>query len=136
MIPASPWLAGGGDLTHVWQPMTPDTHRIPRALGWLACGFVISIAGCTTPGNGLPTGSRVVGGGLSVDYRAPENGTVVLREETTRRMVATQTLSEGDPFTFPDVTMHHEALTKLFGDPMPTNLVFTLYFVPGPKETP
>lgn len=116
--------------------MNPEPGRISHTFGWLGCALLIAASGCTTPGNGLPAGSRVVGGGLSVDYRAPADGNVLLREETTRRIVATQTLGEGDSFTFPDVTMHHEALTKLFGDPMPTNLIFTLYFVPGRNHAP
>ena len=97
----------------------------------LACWSVVSlllVAGCASPG--LPARSRQVGGGLSVDWRAPQAGTAMIREETTRRIVATQSLGEGDTFAFPDHDNHREALFKLFGEPMPTNLVFVLYFVP------
>ncbi len=100
----------------------------------LACLTAISflfIAGCASPG--LPTGSRQVGGGLSVEWRAPQPGAAILREETTQRIVATESLGEDDSFDFPDNDNHREALLKLFGEPMPTNLVFVLYFVPAKK---
>lgn len=89
------------------------------------------MAGCAS--SGLPTGSRQVGGGLSVEWRAPQPGAAILREETTRRIVATQSLGEDDAFEFPGHDDHREALFKLFGEPMPTNLVFVLYFVPEKK---
>ena len=99
----------------------------------LAFGLLTLAVGCTTTTTGLPPGCRVVGGGLSVEWEAPERGTVIIREETTRRVVATETLDEGDSFDFPSSNNHHEALSRLFGDPMPTNLTFVLYFVPTPK---
>lgn len=97
-------------------------------------GLAALITGCTTTtsNTGLPHGSRVVGGGLSIEWEAPERGSVILREETTHRVVATQTLDEGNSFDFPHSSSHQEALNRLFGDPMPTNLTFVLYFVPTP----
>jgi hypothetical protein len=100
---------------------------------FLGLGLLTLAVGCTTTSTSLPRGSRVVGGGLSIEWEAPANGTVIVREETTRRIVATETLDEGDSFDFPESSVHHEALTRLFGDPMPTNLTFVLYFAPGPK---
>ena len=99
----------------------------------LAFGLLTLAVGCTTTSTGLPPGCRVVGGGLSVEWEAPERGTVIIREETTHRVVATETLEGGDSFDFPMSSNHHEALSRLFGDPMPTNLTFVLYFVPTPK---
>jgi hypothetical protein len=97
-------------------------------------GLAGLVSGCTTTttSTGLPHGSRVVGGGLSIEWKAPEPGSAILREETTHRVVATQTLDTDDSFDFPQSSSHHEALERLFGDPMPTNLTFVLYFVPTP----
>lgn len=97
-------------------------------------GLATLVTGCTstTSNTGLPHGSRVVGGGLSIEWQAPERGSAILREETTRRVVATKTLDAGDSFDFPQTSDQMEALNRLFGDPMPTNLTFVLYFVPTP----
>lgn len=101
--------------------------------GVLGLGWLTLAIGCATTAPDLPRGSRVVGGGLSLEWDAPEAGTAILREETTRRIVATETLEEGGTFHFPSGGMHLEALNMLFGDPMPTNLTFVLYFAPAPK---
>ena len=115
--------------------MTPNTlpHPMRPVIPLLALDLLTLAVGCTTTSTGLPPGSRVVGGGLSVEWEAAERGTVIVREETTRRVVATETLDEGDSFDFPMSSNHHEALSRLFGDPMPTNLTFVLYFAPTPK---
>ena len=103
------------------------------AILFLGLGLLTLAVGCASTSTGLPRGSRVVGGGLSVEWDAPQAGTAILREETTRRIVATETLDEGDSFDFPSQATHLEAISMLFGDPMPTNLTFVLYFAPAAK---
>ncbi|MBN9692825.1 MAG: hypothetical protein J0M24_21480 [Verrucomicrobia bacterium] len=100
---------------------------------------ILATLGCTTP-KGLPSGAQLVGGGLQIDYEAPTDGTVILVEKVTGRMVATESLSSGSDFTFgPSSGVWAELLLTLFGTPsadgeltlqMPTNAVFQLYFVP------
>lgn len=101
---------------------------------------IFATLGCTTP-KGLPSGAQLVGGGLQIDYEPPTDGTVILIEKVTGRMVATETLSSGSSFTFgPSSGNWAELMITLFGAPstngevsiqIPTNSVFQLYFVPA-----
>jgi len=108
----------------------------------LLAGLVL--AGCTTtPSNSaLPSGARLVGGGVDLKYEVPVDGTVILIERTSGRAVATESLSEGRTFEFgPRYSNFNEAMFALFGgtntyDPgapiaLPTNAYFQLYFVPA-----
>ena len=101
--------------------------------------LVVALAGCAT--SDLPRGARLVGGGLMVDYEAPTDGTAILIERTSRRIVATEALSEGSNFSFsPGSGSYDEVLFRMFAHPdavegvgvvvVPTNAVFQLYFVP------
>lgn len=111
---------------------------------WLAfIALGIAIAGCATPN--LPRGARLVGGGLMVEYTAPTDGTAILMERTSGRMVATESLGEGDAFSFhPTRDGAGEVLLGLFANPhavpegsaltLPTNTLFQLYFVPAKKK--
>jgi hypothetical protein len=101
--------------------------------------LVVALAGCAT--SDLPRGARFVGGGLMVDYEAPTDGTAILIERTSRRIVATESLSEGSSFRFgPGWGSCDEVLFRMFAHPdavdvggvvvVPTNAFFQLYFVP------
>ena len=103
--------------------------------------LVLFLAGCTTTTN-LPQGARLVGGGLLVRYEAPAAGTAILMEQTSGRMVATETLEEGQEFEFrPSNQNDCEVIQSMFGSPemmdngsltvVPTNTFFQLYFVPA-----
>jgi len=80
-----------------------------------------------------------VGGGVSIEYAAPSDGTVILMERTSRRILATDSLSQGDEFEFrPGHGSSDEVLFRMFGVPgadggpgMPTNTFLELYFVPA-----
>ena len=113
----------------------------PLRLGQIVVTLAaLASLGCTTP-KGLPSGAQLVGGGLQIDYEAPTDGTVILVEKVTGRMVATESLSSGSDFTFgPNSGVWAELLLTLFGVPssdgeltlqIPTNSVFQLYFVPN-----
>jgi len=101
--------------------------------------LAVVLTGCTT--SNLPRGARLVGGGLSVEYTAPSDGTAILIERTSGRIVASESLVEGDTFTFkPNWNSYEEVLFRMFGDTnvaqeggwvvIPTNTVLQLYFVP------
>lgn len=106
------------------------------------CGFLalaLGLAGCAT--SDLPRGARLAGGGLQIEYTAPENGTAILRERTSGRIVATQSLEPGDDFEFGPARPESGAvLFSMFALPegmvvgsfphIPTNTFFELYFVP------
>lgn len=108
-------------------------------LGMLA--LAVALAGCATSNLQLPRGARFVGGGLMVEYTAPTDGTAILIERNSGRIVATESLDEGDTFSFhPDKGNAGEVLLGMFGNPnalldggamtIPTNTLFQLYFVP------
>jgi hypothetical protein len=106
------------------------------------------LAGCaTSPSHSaLPRGAQLVGGGLAINYEVPGDGTVILLERTSGRTVATESITEGQSFTFtPGQDRYYELTYALFGgtnafDPgvplvLPTNTFFQLYFVPAkPKH--
>lgn len=107
--------------------------------------FVVSFAlsGCST--SGLPRGARLVGGGLMINYEASVQGTAILIERTSGRVVATESISAGSNFEFaPNRTGYSEVLYRMFastnsigmGDiiTVPTNTFFQLYFVPAPVK--
>ena len=118
-----------------------DTQHLSmniRLLGLTGIGIVL--AGCAT--SNLPTGARLVGGGLAIEYRAPSDGTVILTERTSGRMVATESLGEGDGFSFSQNDPScARVLFSMFAPtnavptdeflPVPTNTFFQLYFVPA-----
>jgi len=99
------------------------------------------LSGCVSAPSNLPRGSRLVGGGLEIEYSAPENGTAILRERSTGKIVATQSLEPGDDFDFTVTRQENaEVLRSLFATTnapdigqflaLPTNACFELYFVP------
>ncbi len=98
-------------------------------------------AGCAT--SPLPKGARLVGGGLAIEYEAPENGTVILVEHRSGRKIATQSLAQGASFKFgPDWSDSKEVLRSMYAPPgddsdqfprVPPDAHFDLYFVPQPE---
>lgn len=83
------------------------------------------LGGCVT--SSLPSGARLVGGGIKIEYKAPTDGTAIVLERASDRMVVTKSLAEGDDFSFEfDPTGAGQNETNLFS----TNAFFQLYFVP------
>ena len=100
-----------------------------------ACVCVLLVlAGCSglsTEGpltkNGIPHSRYLVGGGFSIEYVAPANGTVYWVEETTQKILQTKSVNSGDKAEFSglDPDSVKQALGIDFKDTK-----FTLYFVP------
>ncbi len=119
--------------------------EVVRSPGHVRTLFAVVLAGAVSlmavgcASKGLPRGARLVGGGLSIKYAAPQDGTVILMERTSRRIVATESRGEGDEFEFrPDYGECNEVLLRMFGPPgadgtpgMGTNIFLELYFVPS-----
>ncbi|RPJ26927.1 MAG: hypothetical protein EHM35_14545, partial [Planctomycetaceae bacterium] len=67
----------------------------------LAAGL---LAGCASDEDlrvaGLPGDQYLVGGGLTIGWKAPEAGTVYLMEKKTGKLVETRSLEEGDVYSF------------------------------------
>jgi hypothetical protein len=62
------------------------------------------LAGCRTSpplqADGLPGEQYLVGGGMMIDWEAPEAGTAYLVEKTSGKIVETRSLAKGDSYTF------------------------------------
>ena len=89
----------------------------------------------------LPQGARLVGGGLMIKYEAPTDGTAILIERTSGRIVATESVQEERAFEFgPNQFGCNAVIFSMFAATnatdagefakVPTNTVFELYFVP------
>ncbi len=89
--------------------------------------------GCTTPGR--PPAAKVIGGGAQIEWQASQDGTAILVEAVTGKVIMTRSLKANDQrFTF-DYTVAEEAevVKKALGN-MPANPEFVLYFVPEPSS--
>jgi len=108
---------------------------------WCQLGWLILLCGCST--GHLPKGAQLVGGGLSIRYIPPTDGTVILMERTSGKIITSGSVSSsGAPFEFgPTTTPNWEPLMISFfpeWNPskgandflIPTNAFFELYFVP------
>ncbi len=92
---------------------------------WL-CVLLFAVACAST---GLPRGAYVVGGGARISFNPPGDGTVVLVEKRSGKVVATRSSTDG-VFEF-DISSERDSalVTALFGDSL-TNAQFVLYFAP------
>ncbi len=74
--------------------------------------------------------SRLVGGGLKIEWRAPEAGTVYLVEEHTRKLVQTFTLESGETYKFTvESVVDADDIETLLGIDI-DDAQFLLYFKP------
>jgi hypothetical protein len=69
-----------------------------HALISLATSLTLAAAGCST--GPLPRHAQLVGGGLSINWAAPSNGTAILYEKTTGKVIATASLKTDETFEF------------------------------------
>ena len=110
-------------------------------LRWCQLSCLFLLCGCST--GHLPEGAQRVGGGLSIHYVPPSDGTAIVMERTSGKIIATGSVSSsGAPFEFgPATTPDWEALMTGFfpesnptlgrsGYRIPTTAFFELYFVP------
>ena len=79
---------------------------------------------------GLPNQKYLVGGGLQIEWVAPEAGTAYLVEETTGKIVMTKSMQPGDKFEFNPGQADPKEAKEIFGVEM-SELKFSLFFVPA-----
>jgi len=101
----------------------------------VACvSVLLCLAGCWTLSegpltkNGIPHSRYLVGGGFSIEYIAPTNGTAYWVEETTEKILETKSLNAGDKAEFGG-GMDPDGVKQALGIDM-KDAKFTLYFVP------
>ena len=78
--------------------------------------------------NGIPRSCYLVGGGFSIEYITPANGTAYWVEETTQKILETKSLNAGDKAEFGG-SMDPDSVRQALGIEL-KDAKFTLYFVP------
>ena len=114
-----------------------------RALVVVAVVSLVGIAlwgGCSgqkaSQVNRLPGDKQLVGGGMMIEWRAPEAGTVYLVEKTTGKIVETRSLEEGEKYTWTVTSVvQAEDMQELLGIKF-AKARFLLYFEPARLATP
>jgi hypothetical protein len=103
----------------------------------VSASMLLSLAGCfslstSSEGpftkSGIPHSRYLVGGGFSIEYIAPANGTAYWVEETTEKLLQTKSLNSGDKADFGD-GMDPDSVKQALGIDV-KDAKFTLYFVP------
>jgi hypothetical protein len=116
-------------------------HNIKRLIGIFfvfgamilaGCGSMRTYSGKDFDSKGLPNQKYLVGGGLQIEWVAPQKGTAYLVEETTGKIVMTKSLQPGDTFEFSPGQADPKEAKEVFGVDM-SELKFFLFFVPANK---
>ena len=113
-------------------------------VGAIAAMLLVSILGCASThtgpfdSDGLPRDKYFVGGGIMINWTAPQDGTayVVMSAAEERRIIQTQYIMEAGKFDFELVAADQETVDqfeKVLGAKL-SETRFSLYFVPSPKE--
>ena len=97
------------------------------------CGSFISNSAGNFNSLKLPNSEYFVGGGLEIEWIAPQAGTAYLVEEKTYKIVMTKSLDEGEEFEFSIGDVDNEDAKKIFGVEDSSHLAFSLYFIPVKK---
>ena len=100
---------------------------------------IVLTAGCGTVGssrvfddNGLPRDRYYVGGGFSLEYRAPKKGTAYVVEENSNRLIGTKSLEKDQRLNMDINPTQYAVLTRLKSIGVdPANMRLGLYFVPS-----
>jgi hypothetical protein len=94
--------------------------------------LLVFLVGCATRLPGFP-GARLVGGGLNIKWEAPAKGTAYLVERKSGKIIETRTLAAREAFTFDATDREDQERVKVqFGNAVPPDGDFKLYFVPSP----
>ena len=98
-------------------------------------GMALAVGGCESSRRSqidrLPDQPQLVGGGLMIQWRAPEAGTVYLVERRTGRMIETHSLAQDEVYSF-EVTsvVQADEYEELLGIDF-ARTRFLLYFEPA-----
>lgn len=113
-------------------------------VGAIAAMLLVSILGCASAhsgpfdSKGLPREKYFVGGGIMINWTAPQDGTayVVMSAAGESKIIRTQYIPEAGEFDFSisvDAGQERADLEKVLGAKL-SEATFSLYFVPSPKE--
>ncbi|HQI26714.1 MAG TPA: hypothetical protein PLT20_01410 [Sedimentisphaerales bacterium] len=107
----------------------------------VTAALMMGMAGCSSlgplQGADLPRDAQIVGGGFRIDWVAPADGTVLLYERKSGKLLETESLSEGDSYDF-EIDLSDEEVTetfeKAFGVPV-KDAKLLLYFKPARSQS-
>jgi hypothetical protein len=113
-------------------------------VGAIVAMAVVSILGCASThtgpfgSDGLPREKYFVGGGIMINWTAPQDGTayVVMSAAGESKIIQTQYIMEAGEFDFSmsvDDQEMVDQIEKVLGAKL-SEAKFSLYFVPSPKE--
>ena len=109
-------------------------HMVMSAVVLGLLGAALLTGGCG-PGRGstairLPDAPRLVGGGILIEWQAPEPGTAYLVEKRTGKIVETRSLDEGGVYSFAATSVvQADEFEQMLGIPF-GKAQFLLYFQP------
>ena len=128
---------------------TKGATRTPSLLaGAIAAMMLVSIVGCASAhkgpfgSDGLPREKYLVGGGMTINWTAPQDGTayVVMSAAGESKIIQTQYIPEAGEFDFSfsvddqkTVDQMVDQIEKMLGAKL-SEAKFSLYFVPSPKK--
>ena len=96
--------------------------------------ILLTIFGCEAGGRRLFPEANLVGSGLEIDWVAPSKGVAFLVEERRNRILKTQSIEQGEKFTFSVAGIDSEQqFEALFGVRF-ADARFSLYFLPEGQE--
>jgi len=112
-----------------------------RVVGIVLVGLLtgtLATAGCgekkRPPVVRLPDTPRLVGGGLRIEWKAPERGTVYLLEKRTAKIIETRSLEEGEVYSFAATSVvQADEFEQMLGIRL-AKAQFQLYFEPAGEE--
>ena len=97
----------------------------------------LTLAGCGAmygptgdfDGNGIPHKKYLVGGGLQIEWTAPQPGTAYLIETHTSKIIMTKSLDTDEEIEFSAESAEPEFVKRALGMEL-SELKFSLYFIP------
>jgi hypothetical protein len=95
-------------------------------------GGVLIFSGCASSGQSptvhLPNSPRLVGGGMMIEWKAPERGIVYLVEKQMGKIIETRTLEKGEVYSFAATSVvQADEFEQMLGIPF-AKARFLLYF--------
>ena len=113
--------------------------RTRGAVTVAASVLVLTFTGCASRGRSsvvrLPDAPRLVGGGLMIEWKVPERGTVYLVEKQTGKIVETRSLEEGEVYSFSATSIvQADEFEQMLGIRF-SQARFLLYFEPAGEES-
>jgi len=118
-----------------------NKRNYPHIVVVVLVGSVLSVlapGGCGaskhTPVVRLPDAPQMVGGGIMIEWKAPERGTAYLVEKQTGKIVETRSLDEGEVYSFAATSVvQADEFEQMLGIRF-SRARFLLYFEPAPKS--